>query len=58
MRRIVLAPFVGALVLAVAGSAAGPPADHAALTLSILPPGENGSVAFDRNTTRRSSTTR
>ena len=51
MRRIVLAPIVGALVLAVAGSAAGPPADHAALTLSILPPGENGSVAFDRNTT-------
>jgi acyl-homoserine lactone acylase PvdQ len=50
MRRIVFALSVGALVLAVAGSAAGPP-EHAALALTILPPGENGGVAFDRNTT-------
>jgi len=51
MRRIVFALTVGALVLAVAVGAAGPRRDHAALTLTILPPGENGSVAFDRNTT-------
>jgi len=51
MRRIVFAPAVAALVLAVAGAAATGPHDHAALALTILPPGENGSVAFDRNTT-------
>ena len=51
MRRIVFAPAVAALVLAVAGAAATGPHDHAALALTILPPGENGSLAFDRNTT-------
>ena len=39
-------------MLAVAGAGSrARHADHAALTLTILPPGENGSVAFDRNTT-------
>lgn len=51
MRRIILALAVGALVLAVAGVAAGPPRDHAVLALTILPPGENGGFVFDRNTT-------
>jgi acyl-homoserine lactone acylase PvdQ len=50
---------VGALVVALVGSltlvlspleAASPKRDHAAAAWTILPPGENGSLAFDRNT--------
>jgi acyl-homoserine lactone acylase PvdQ len=42
---------VGALVLALAPlEAAAPKRDYAAAAWTILPPGENGSLAFDRNT--------
>ena len=45
---------VAVLVLALAVVSAGasaPPKEHAAVTRTILPPGQNGSVQFDRNTT-------
>lgn len=42
----------GALALALAPlQAAAPKRDYAAAAWTILPPGENGSLAFDRNTT-------
>ena len=40
-----------ALLLAAGTAASARPRDHAAVALSILPPGENGSLDFDRNTT-------
>lgn len=43
--------LVGALVLALSPlQAASPIADYATAAWTILPPGENGSLAFDRNT--------
>jgi acyl-homoserine lactone acylase PvdQ len=44
--------LVGALVLVLSPlEAAAPKRDHAAAAWTILPPGENGSLSFDRNTT-------
>jgi len=44
--------LVGALVLVLSPlEAASPKRDYAAAAWTILPPGENGSVTFDRNTT-------
>ncbi|HXH88791.1 MAG TPA: hypothetical protein VNI55_09320 [Gaiellaceae bacterium] len=43
--------LAASLALAAGVSAAEPPRDAASLALTILPPGENGGVAFDRNTT-------
>ena len=51
MRRIVLALALGALVVVVAGSAAGPRRDHAATSLSVLPPGQAGDVSLGRHST-------
>lgn len=42
---------VFAALVASSVAASAPARDHAAVAYSILPPGENGSVAFDRNTT-------
>ena len=41
-----------ALVLAVlsAASAGAPPRDYAAVSRTVLPPGQNGGLTFDRNT--------
>ena len=46
-----LATVVAALVLVLAPLEAAPKVDYASAAWSILPPGENGSLAFDRNTT-------
>jgi ABC-type oligopeptide transport system substrate-binding subunit len=44
--------LVAALVFALAPlEAASPKRDYASAAWTILPPGENGSVTFDRNTT-------
>ena len=51
MRRIVFGLTVGALVLAVAGAAAGPRRDHAAMALNVLPPGQAGDVTLGRHST-------
>ncbi len=58
MRRTVVALAVSALVLAVAGGAAGPRRDHAATALNVLPPGQAGDVASapTRPTRSRSTT--
>lgn len=45
-----LASAVVALVVVLTASAAAPRIDFAATAFTILPPGQNGSVAFDRNT--------
>ncbi len=41
----------GALALVLAPLDAASPRDYAAAAWTILPPGENGSLSFDRNTT-------
>jgi len=46
-----LATVVAALVLVLAPLEAAPKVDYASAAWSILPPGENGSLAFDCNTT-------
>ena len=46
-----LATVVAALALVLAPLEAAPKVDYAAAAWTILPPGENGSVTFDRNTT-------
>ena len=46
-----LATVVAALALVLAPLEAAPKVDYASAAWSILPPGENGSLAFDRNTT-------
>src|SRR4029077_13780256 len=46
-----LATVVAGLALALAPIEAAPKADYAAAAWSILPPGENGSLTFDNNTT-------
>jgi acyl-homoserine lactone acylase PvdQ len=46
-----LATVVAGLALALAPIEAAPKADYAAAAWSILPPGENGSLTFDSNTT-------
>ena len=46
-----LASLAAALVVVLAPLEAAPPRNHAAAAWTILPPGENGSLAFDRNTT-------
>ena len=46
-----LATVVAALALVLTPLEAAPKADYASAAWSILPPGENGSLAFDRNTT-------
>ena len=54
MRRtvaLVLAVGVALTVLLTPIDAAAPKRDHAAAAWTILPPGENGSLSFDRNTT-------
>lgn len=43
--------LVAALVVALAPLAAAPAKDHAASAWTILPPGENGSLGFNANTT-------
>ena len=50
MYRAVVAAVVSLALLA-GVSAAAPPPDAASLSLTILPPGENGGLTFDRNTT-------
>jgi acyl-homoserine lactone acylase PvdQ len=50
VRQAALALLVLLLTAGTAGSAPAPRRDYAAVALSILPPGENGSTAFDRNT--------
>ena len=55
-----VATVVAALVLVLAPLEAAPKRDYAAAAWTILPPGENGSLTFDRNTTdqaRLSATT-
>ena len=47
----VLATLVAALTIALAAGGASQPRDYAAAAWTILPPGENGNVTFDRNTT-------
>ncbi len=44
---------VAALALALAPLEAAPKRDYAAAAWTILPPGENGSLTFDRNTTNQ-----
>jgi acyl-homoserine lactone acylase PvdQ len=44
------ATLVAASAVALAPLEAAPKADHAAAAWTILPPGENGSLTFDRNT--------
>ncbi len=51
MKRVALLLALAALLLGVVSAAAAPPHDYAAVALDVLPPGENGGVAFDRNTT-------
>jgi len=51
MRKLVLALTAVTLVVAVAGSAAGPRRDHAATALNVLPPGQAGDVALGRHST-------
>ena len=51
MKRVALLLALSAILLGVVSAAAAPPRDYAAVALNVLPPGENGSVAFDRNTT-------
>ena len=46
-----LATVVAGLTLVLAPIEAAPKADYAAAAWSILPPGENGSLTFDSNTT-------
>ena len=46
-----LATLVAALALVLAPLEAAPNVDYAAAAWTILPPGENGSLTFDRNTT-------
>ncbi len=46
-----LATVVAALALVLAPLDAAPKVDYASAAWTILPPGENGSLAFDRNTT-------
>ena len=46
-----LATLVAALALVLAPLDAAPKVDYAAAAWTILPPGENGSLTFDRNTT-------
>ncbi len=48
---VLLATVVAALALVLAPLEAAPKVDFAAGAWTILPPGENGSLAFDRNTT-------
>ena len=51
MKRVVLLLGLAALVLGGVSAAAAPGHDYAAVALNVLPPGENGGVTFDRNTT-------
>ncbi len=54
MRRRVLllaAAAAGSLAVLLAPLTAATPRDYAAAAFTILPPGENGSLSFDRNTT-------
>jgi len=48
---VLLATVVAALALVLAPLEAAPKVDFAAGAWTILPPGENGSLTFDRNTT-------
>ena len=52
-RRILLlaAAAAGSLAVLLAPLTAATPRDYAAAAFTILPPGENGSLSFDRNTT-------
>jgi acyl-homoserine lactone acylase PvdQ len=50
MRKALPALAALALLLALGAAAATGPHDYASVALSILPPGENGSVAFNANT--------
>ncbi len=51
MKRVVLLLGLAALVLGGVSAAAAPGHDYAAVALDVLPPGENGGVTFDANTT-------
>jgi acyl-homoserine lactone acylase PvdQ len=51
MRRLAAGLALAGLALAgLAAAAPSPPKDYAATALNVLPPGENGSLAFNRNT--------
>lgn len=50
-RHIAVATFVLALAAGLAAAApTSPPKDYAAVAFNVLPPGQNGSLAFNRNT--------
>jgi acyl-homoserine lactone acylase PvdQ len=51
VKRVAILLALMALLLGAISAAAAPPHDYAAVALDVLPPGENGGVAFDRNTT-------
>ena len=51
MKRVVLLLGLAALALGGVSAAATPRHDYAAVALDVLPPGENGGVTFDANTT-------
>lgn len=51
MKRVVLLLALAALLLGAISAAGAPRHDYAAVALDVLPPGENGSVAFNANTT-------
>ena len=46
----VVSAIVMALVGLTAASAGAPPRDYAAVSRTVLPPGQNGGLTFDRNT--------
>jgi acyl-homoserine lactone acylase PvdQ len=51
VKRVAILLGLAALVLGGVAAAAAPRHDYAAVALNVLPPGENGGVSFDRNTT-------
>ena len=51
MKRVALVLALAALLPGAVSAAGAPPHDFAAVALDVLPPGENGGVSFDRNTT-------
>ena len=60
MRRVFLAAgLAGAVALAVVASVSSgtPRHDYAAVSRTVLPPGQNGGLSFDRNTNDQANCT-